>query len=92
MAKSQELCDFDKRETAMLGLLDEADAPQRIAIVEPITGVALTGRREQAFPLVITQRIGADIRQRGELANRQHANGLPLKGVFPDRPHAKPAR
>src|SRR5439155_27056368 len=47
-----------------------ADAPQRIAIVEPITGVALTGRREQAFPLVITQRIGADIRQHGEACDR----------------------
>src|SRR5262245_22120073 len=64
----------------MLGLLDEADAPHRIAIVEPVAGVALTGRCQQAFPLVITQRIGADIRKRGELANRQHGMDSLSKG------------
>jgi len=42
------LRDFDKRETAMLGLLDEADAPHRIAIVEPVTGVAFTSRRSRS--------------------------------------------
>src|SRR5438128_12314112 len=42
MPKSQELCNLDKREAAILGLLDEADAPHRIAIVEPIPGYSVT--------------------------------------------------
>ena len=81
MAKSQELCNFDKRETAMLGLLDEADAPHRIAIIEPVARIALTGR-EQAFPLVITQRIGADMREGRNPADGEHGACKIYKGAL----------
>jgi len=75
-AKGQELGNFGERETTVLGPLDETDAPYRIAIVEPVAAVALRGRCKELFPLVIAQRIGANIRKRGELANGQHGSQL----------------
>ncbi len=74
--KGQELGNFGERETTVLGPLDEADAPHRIAIVKSVAAVGLLGRRKEVFPLVIAQRIGANIRERGELADRQHGSRL----------------
>src|SRR5215467_4844359 len=71
-AQDEELAYLREREAALLGLFDEAQAPGGLLVVKPIPRRALAGRLDQTLALVITQRVAADARGGGELADGEH--------------------
>src|SRR5262249_31654460 len=77
-AQDEKLADLCEREAALLGLFDEAQAPGGILIVKPVPGRALAGRLDQTLALVITQRVAADARGGGELADGEHGPASPV--------------
>src|SRR5262249_47798190 len=53
-AQDEEFAYLCERETALLGLFDEAQAPGRILVVKPVSGRAFAGGLDQTLLLVIT--------------------------------------
>src|SRR5712691_519255 len=76
-AQDEQLAYLCEREPAVLSLLDEADAPCGILVIEPVARRALACRLDQPLALVIAERVGGDFRERRELADREHAASKP---------------
>jgi len=72
-AQNEEIADLRQRETAVLSLLDEMNAPRGILVIQAIAALGPVGRFDQSFALVIAERIRARVRQRRKLADRQHS-------------------
>ena len=67
----EEVTDFGKRESAMLGLFDEMNAARGILVIKAISAPSPVGRFDQSFALVKAERIRARSRQRRKLTYRQ---------------------
>src|SRR5712691_4530035 len=72
-AQDEQLAYLCEREPAVLSLLDEADAPCGILVIEPVAGRALACRLDQPLALVIPERVRGDFRERRKLADGEHA-------------------
>jgi hypothetical protein len=74
-------------EPQLSGTLDEAHHPHRVGGVGPITRTGPFGCRQQPATLVVPQRLGVDLRLRGDLTGSQttRMNPVPDYQVKPTR-------
>src|SRR5437870_1406426 len=69
--QSEQSLDLIQREAQLLRVLDEAEARDRVVRVLAVAGRRAPRGREQASPLVITDRLDVHVGSRGDLADGQ---------------------
>ena len=67
--QSEQSLDLIQREAQLLRVLDEAEARDRVVRVLAVAGRRAPRGREEASPLVITDRLDVDVGSRGDLVN-----------------------
>src|SRR5438445_250071 len=70
-AQAEQLLDFLQREAELLRVLDEAEARDCVARVLAVAGRRASRGREQASPLVVTDRLDVHVGSCGDLADGQ---------------------
>src|SRR6266581_8978549 len=79
-SEAEQFLDFIERETQLLRVLDEAKARDRVVRVLAVAGWRAPRGREQASPLVITDRLDVHVGRHGDLADGQwHALDPPIQ-------------
>src|SRR5947209_11341726 len=69
--QAEQVLDFTQGEAQLLSVLDEAEARDRVVRVLAVAGRRAPRGREQASPLVITDRLDVHVGRRGDLADGQ---------------------
>src|SRR5262249_40870504 len=62
-----------EREAAVLRMLDEADAPGRILVIQPVAGKTFSRKFDQPHLLAMAQRVVAHVCEGNQFADCEHA-------------------